>query len=460
MRTRLLVLLGLVFSGPLEQDSITSLYAQVIELNVDTTITYQTIEGWGGHVYPQTLSYFDADSSYERHMLRDLHTTHIRLRSVWYLLEAENDNDDPFTIDFDAIASADTGLVHDELLLQQRLTDRGIKLLFASWRFPYWMAGMPPDWNPGPDEKPDLPHDMDDEYVESVLAYLLYARDRYGIVFDAISVANEPDIAIYIGGLTPERLFALSSKLGDALEEAGYRTRFYLPDVAAADSIGRAYSGAFFEIPGARDFSSAVAYHSYRRERDVVDYFGKLGRTLNLPVWVTEQSHTHLAVEDRFEWSHALKNAVCLHDVLVDGNASISLYWSYAMSSSRGLGLYIPESKSWAPAYDMLKHFYNFIPTGSQRVRVGQPPDEDLRVSAYLAPVGTTNSVTLVIVHTGSSTVQVRPSVSGMDFIKDVTVSTAERRWYLEAAEQDGVITVSPESVVTVVIGLNESERK
>ena len=128
-----------------------------VTIRVDRAHAFQTIEGWGGSVYPQTLPYSFDDPTYEKRLLEDLNTTHIRMRSVWYLLEATNDNDDPTSIDFEAIARGDTGIVHDELVLQQRLARAGVTLQFASWRFPYWMIGMPPDWNPASDEKPVSP---------------------------------------------------------------------------------------------------------------------------------------------------------------------------------------------------------------------------------------------------------------------------------------------------------------
>ncbi len=369
-------IIGLVVGGLASVGGLAPASAQELTLDVDAAKTYQTMTGWGGHVYPQTWRFHADDPSYESKLFDELDVTHIRLRSVWYLLEGENDNGDPNVIDMDAIARGDTGIVHDELLLQQRIAERGKIIQFASWRFPYWMAGRDATWNPQPDEKPPLRPEMEDEYVESMAAYMLYARDQYGIRFDAVSIANEPDIGIYITELTPERLLSISRKLADRLTREGYEldatgataVKFYMPDIAAADSIGLDYAKRFFQLPGASEFADALSYHSYRRDTDVMRALGALGRDAGIEVWAMEQSHTHLAAFDRFEWSHALSNAACLFDVLVHTNATLSLYWSLAMSSSGGLGLYVPEKQTWAPAYDMLKHFYNFIPPGSVRI--------------------------------------------------------------------------------------------
>jgi O-glycosyl hydrolase len=382
-----------------------------VTVRIDSDQQFQSIEGWGGSLYPQTLRYFSDDPLYRKRLLEDLHVTHVRLRSVWYLLEAENDNDDANSIDFGALARGDTGLVHDELVLQQLLAESGVTLQFASWRFPYWMIGMPPEWKPAADEKPSLPLEMEDEYVESMAAYILYARERYGFVFDAVSVANEPDIGIYIRGLDPGRLLRISQKLEAVLSRFDYRTRFYLPDVAAADSIGMKYTREFFELDGANEFAAALAYHSYRREPDVVRFFGQEADRLGLPVWVTEQSHTHLAVDDRFDWSHAMENAVCLHDVLVNSNATLSLYWSLAMSSSGGLGLYIPEEQRWAPAYDMLKHFYNDVPVGSVRILAQSSDRRRVKTTAFRRPDG--GGIAVMIINEGVEPVDLSLMLSG-----------------------------------------------
>jgi O-glycosyl hydrolase len=429
-------------------------YTQSEGITLDPGRTAQTIRGWGGHVYPQVNAYLDTDSLFLQKLIYELYTTDMRVRSVWYLLEAENDNPDPGLIDREAIARGDTGLVHEELLLQQLLHERGVRLYFAAWRFPYWMVGKPHDWNPGPDERPELPPRMEEEFVESIVAYLLHARDRYGITFEGVSIANEPDIGIYISGLTPERLLHLTRELKRRLDEEEYSTLYYMPDVAAADSIGQAYTESFFALPGAGDLTCSVSYHTYRREPEVIRFFGETGARMDLPVWAMEQSHTHLAVPDRHEWSHALQNAICLHDILVYGNISLSLYWSYAMSSSGGLGLYIPERKSWAPAYDMLKHFQNHVPAGSQRIAVQPDATESgLRAVAFLLPDRST--ISMVLINTAAVARNVRLSLRGGSVSAgQVYLSDRTRRHTPLTAGAVGVdrasLTLPPESIVTV----------
>jgi len=418
------------------------------------TSDHQTIEGWGGHVYPQGYRFLPTDTTLLRRMLEELATTHMRVRSVWYELEAANDNDDPSRIDFASIASGDTGLVHQELLFQQELTQRGVKLLFASWRFPYWMIGKPSSWRPTPEERPPLPPVMDQEYVESLTAYLLYARQHYGIVFDAVSVANEPDIGIYIDGLDPERLLRLSRALNSRLASHRYHTRFYLPDVAAADSISHDYMHAFFALEDASGSTCAVSYHSYRRRRETIASFAALGRRYRLPVWVTEQNDTHLAAPDRHLWSHALKNAICLQELLVEGDVSLSLHFSYVMSSSGGLAIYLPEEARWSPTYTMLKHFQNHIPPGSVRIETRPTRTSDgILSSAFRHPDRERIVCILVNPGTTNSPVRLESSESALR-ITEVRVSgaTSTYREMAVTGVGDLSLVLPPESVVTVVL--------
>ncbi|MGB6122308.1 MAG: glycoside hydrolase family 30 beta sandwich domain-containing protein, partial [Bacteroidota bacterium] len=267
------------------------------------------------------------------------------------------------------------------------------------------------------------------------------------------------DIGIYISGLTPERLLRLTRDLKRRLEREAYNTQYYMPDVAAADSIGQAYTESFFQLPGSGDLTCSVSYHTYRRELDVIRFFAETGRRLDLPVWAMEQSHTHLAVPDRHEWSHALANAVCLHDILVYGDVSLSLYWSYAMSSSGGLGLYIPERKEWAPAYDMLKHFQNHLPRGSQRIACEPDSTETgIRSVAFLLPDRST--ITLVLINTAEVSRRVSLNLKGGSVtIQQIFQSDRTRRHEplpVGPINEDGTsLTLPPGSVSTVRLKQN-----
>jgi O-glycosyl hydrolase len=365
---------------PLSEDDAKRLGATVVDVNR----TFQTIQGWGGNIYPFATRYAAENPDLYDQMFKALATTHMRVRSYWHELERTNDNDDPDVIDFEALKPNDKGLIHDEFLMLQEMKRRGVKPLFAVFNSPDWIVrmGKPADWKPeGP--KARLDRSAEPEFVESMAAYLLYARKVYGVTYAAVSVQNEPSHGVYTYQ-SPESLFRITKALDARLKKEGYETTFYCPDLACPQYVD--WAQRFFSQEGAKDLSCCVSYHSYRRTLKGMQGFRDLGKRVGLPVWVTEQNYTSGAPGDRFEWSHAMKNAVCLYDLLVEGDAALSLHWSYVAQGSKGLVMYQPEKKAWPPTYDMLKHFYNTIPPGSVRVAVMPGKQNKVSAMAFLLP--------------------------------------------------------------------------
>ena len=433
---------------PLSEENAERLAATV----VDVTQTFQTIQGWGGNIYPFTTKYAAQDPTLYDKAFKELATTHMRVRSYWHALEKTNDNDDPNRIDFEALKPNDKGLIHDEFLMLQEMKRRGVKPLFAVFNMPGWIVrmGKPADWKPKPKHKHRLPRSMEPEFVESMAAYLLYARKEYGITYAAVSIQNEPRHGIYTYQ-GPESLLRISKALDARLRKEGYETTFYCPDLACPQYVS--WAGQFFRQDGAGDLSCCVAYHSYRRTLKGMQGFRDLGKRLGLPVWVTEQNYTSGAPGDRFKWSHAMKNAVCLHDLLVEGDAALSLHWSYVASGSKGLVMYQPEKKAWPPTYHMLKHFYNTIPPGS--VRVGVTPAKENRVSAVAFLLPDKRNLSVVFINEQGSRRSVDLRFKGFTAGSAVVHESDTKRRFERAGEvkiTDGGATValSPLSVTSV----------
>lgn len=378
------------------------------EMVLDPGAVYQTMEGWGGNIYPAATELAAKDATLYDKACKELRTTQMRIRSSWYLLEERNDNGDPDVIDWEALRQVDRGIVHDEFLMLQELTKRDVKLLFAAWRFPYWMCGHPTNWNPGSKDRPPLPKEMEAEFIESLTAYFLYAREEYGVTFEAISISNEPNLPIYIGGLDTGRLAALTLALKKRLAQHDYKASFYGPDITGMNAK---WAQRYLDGGGA-GMSCSVAFHSYNRNTDGLKAYRALGERFKLPVWVTEQQHMPGSPPDRFEWSHAMRNALCLHDILVDCDATLSLYWCYVASSSRLLGMYIPEKKEWSPTWSMLKHFHNEIPPGSVRVAV-EPTRTPAGVRSVAFMLPAKNALALILINEGEQEQSVRLAVKG-----------------------------------------------
>lgn len=146
-----------------------------------------------------------------------------------------------------------------------------------------------------------------------------------------------------------------------------------------------------------------------------------------------------------------MNNAVCLYDVLVHGNVSLPVYFSFAMASSQGLALYLPEQQAWAPAYSMLKHFYNFAPPGSVRIHAETSTGEaDLRALAFQQPGG--DRVTVIAINSGETSRSFTVEIDGMAAaLLEAVVSDQQQQFASLSASGSATFSLPAQSVATLV---------
>lgn len=386
-------------------------------ISVDTSVTYQTIEGWGGNIYPHWITRLaENDPTYMSKLFEELNTTDVRIRSYWYTLEGENDNDDPNSFNWAAYEAGDKGDVHYEFLGLQALMKAGKKLHFSSWRFPNFLLGKPADYEQS--GQVELTEDMEEEYIESLVGYFLYAFNKYGIKYDFVSVVNEPNTGVYITGITPQRYSKLTHKLKIKLEENSYFTKYYATEVAdAGEGSSKWTNTAFYDDEnGAFD---ALTYHSYRRTEEGLKAFAQLGQRFNASVYVTEFEDLPTGGPDRRIWSSAMRNAMAMYDVLTYSRANMVLYFCYssvyAKSGGGGLVLYDTADKKLFPPYDMLKQIYNGIPIGSVMVESNVASDtaKEVYSMAFRKPDG---KLELVLINNSSAYVKANINAGNRTF--------------------------------------------
>ncbi|NOU85553.1 hypothetical protein GC102_07140 [Paenibacillus sp. LMG 31460] len=427
-------------------------------VHIDTAERHQTIEGWGGNVYPQFIPLFAAnDPNYMNKMLDELKTTNIRVRSYWYLMEEANDDGDSQTFDWSEFQAGDKGDVHKELLALQMLYNRGVKLTLGSWRFPNWMVGKPPGYN-WSGAQMTLPADMDDEYAESMAGYLLYARQQYGVTFDYIAVANEPNGGgVYINGITPARYASLTQKLKQKLEANGYRAEYLAGDTNAATISAAQYAesvlfeDAYANPEGQRLFNT-LSYHAYERSVAGLQRYEEAARTYGVKLHVGEQED-QIIVTDKDKWSRAMNNAVAIHDSLTYSRANLLQYFAYSATDSGGLVIYSYSGKTWYPVYDMLKHFYDAAPPGS--VMIGAHPDassvSDLYTVAFEKP---DRKLEIVLINAATETRQLKLTGVGSRMFSVRSSGEFTRNSLGQdiagSAAGEVTVTVAPNSIVSL----------
>ncbi|WP_158302094.1 discoidin domain-containing protein [Paenibacillus mesophilus] len=371
-----------------------------ITIGVNAAVYHQAIDGWGGNIYTRQMRRFaDADPNYLDNMLVGLTTTHVRNVSLWHKLEEQNDNADPAGFEWSQFAAGDTGELHEEFLGLQELMQRGIELHFSPWRFPNWIAGKPADydWNGA---QMELPAGMDDEYVESLAGYFLYAREHYGIVFDYISIVNEPLYGgVYIKGITAERYVSLTQKLKTKLEAHQYDAQYVGGETNSATTTSAAWTDTVFQND-TNNILDVLSVHSYDRTLEGLRSYRDTSAAYQAKLVVGEaEAQTHGQLSDKNTWLRAMRNALAYYDLLAYSNANLIYYFCYSATDTGGLTAYNHWTKTWYPVYDMLKHYHNGIPAGS--VRIGADSVSDVLTLAFRKPDG---KLELILINTSTAT--------------------------------------------------------
>ncbi len=140
---------------------------------------------------------------------------------IW---EPENDNADPHEMDWSRFSDSDG--VKYTFLRMQELKRRGMESWLSIWD----MA----DWNVLNPQKSSQRKIADfDEMAESIAAFLIHAREKYGVEPLYVSV-NEPTIAAENGwggyniALTPDEQIELIRKAGRLFEENSIKTKWLI----------------------------------------------------------------------------------------------------------------------------------------------------------------------------------------------------------------------------------------
>ena len=195
----------------------------------------------------------------------------------------------------DPLAAARAGNLHQRVQaameMAQRLAQKGMPVIVSNWFAPAWaIIGDPRDASrPQPGGlygNPLNPEKMNRIY-ESIGAYLLYLKQRYGVEAVAFSF-NESDLGIDVRQTAEEHKEFIKG-LGAHLAALGLATRLLLGDTSDARPID-------FIKPAKADleavkYIAAVSFHSWRGCTDeILAQWSAAARGLNVPLLVGEGS--------------------------------------------------------------------------------------------------------------------------------------------------------------------------
>ncbi len=255
-----------------------------VELVLDPSRPGQVFDGFGGNFRLQNPK---ADPAVIQYNLENMRVAWGRVEMPWQFWHPE-ENVDP-------IAAAQAGnldpRVHAAMTMAQRLAQRGMPVIVSDWYAPAWaIIGDPRDAfrvRPGvPRGYPLNPEKLEKIY-QSIGAYLLYLKQRYGVEAYAFSF-NESDLGINVRQTAEEHRDFIKG-LGAHLAAIGLATKLLLGDTSDAWPID--FIKPALEDLEAVKYINAVSFHSWRGCTDErLAQWRAAARRLNVPLLVGEGS--------------------------------------------------------------------------------------------------------------------------------------------------------------------------
>ncbi len=316
-------------------------------LTLDPTPRYR-LQGFGGNYC------FQVDTPQASYTLDNLAVRWGRVEMSLDDWEPVNDNADPADIDWGKFEARDRPgtRTRAQFEIAQSLTRRGIPYVISVWRLPQWMFASGTQGKINPAQWPEL--------VESIVAYLLWARDRYGAE-PALFSFNEANIGINVLLTAQEHRDAIK-RLGGAFEAWGLKTRLLLGDVhAPSGTIGFTTPAA--ADPDAMRYVRAVSFHSWNGGTPA-EYaaWGDLAQRLNLPLLVAELGTDPAGWQGQAynSFYYGLGEARMYQELLLYARPQGTMYWEFTADYSLLDGQIQPTTRFW-----LTKHFTDLTPPDS-----------------------------------------------------------------------------------------------
>lgn len=363
------IVLAFLFSGcaaaepspmpqPAEPPSIpdTVIEGDHLTLFVEPRITRQTIKDvTGGNFINVFSGTTDPTEPVSRYNLENLPVRAARVRMTLEAWEPVNDDADPGHFAWEAFQ--DTEFNHAAFLLLQELQSRGTEIIVTSWDVPDWMVS-----DPKKSTQRFIPYEKYPEVVEMIAAWLVRARDEYGVEPAYVSF-NEPDVGAYIS-LAPFEAVMLIEQAGKRFDELGLKTKWLIADTANIDG-SVAYARSVYQKESIRPYLGVFANHSWDSDSPDSDYLEvrEFAVQNQLDVWCTETGSNAFSWQTPVKFptfDYAVELARIYSRVLKLTGANALLYWEMM-----GRDFWINDGTNPYPAFHVIRQFGEQIPAGS-----------------------------------------------------------------------------------------------
>ena len=304
--------------------------------------------------------------------------------------------------------------------------------------------------NPEKESQRRIKPEKYDELIDQLEAFLLTAKNKYGVEADYFSF-NESD-----GGwqiiFSPQETIAFFKKAGERFRKAGLKTKFLWADTAqtlgtvefatmiAADSTIWKYLGP-------------LCFHSWWSEKIPDSEFERIAgfaKAWNKPVWCSELGFDAMAWKIRGmneSWDYAFRFAKISHRMMKYAEVEVSMYWTW----QNNYGIMSADTKTKYPSYYITRHFTDFLNSGTQIIHSITSDPEILAICG----ISKEGKNVVQIINLKKTIAQVE--LNGISGNMSKSVTTAENRNWEENKVQmitiDGknLAQIEPYSVNTLI---------
>ena len=350
-----------------------------VQIRIEPRQNRQTFGGVGvGAIfYEKHITSFSKQDKQEdlyNKMFSDVKTQYLQLL-IRETHEPENDNDDPYTPEFDKDAF---GYCKANIQIAKAAIKRNpeLKIFATLYTPPPWMKTNNDASGGGRKNPATLKPGMDLELAEYVWAFLNHMNSR-GVTIDYLSIANEPDWPHSQPGycLTPDQNAELFATVANYLDQMA-KTHPKIPKpklvgpntLSAPNAVGR-YVPKMLAKAG--DKLDVISSHDYDRRADRWSNLQRLGG--GRPIWMSEWC-ARSKDDSPGMINSAIQYGVSMHDVFQGGaNVYLAYDWAYPPRDSGEAFIHIDWGKEFVltKPYYLFKQWSNPLNVGMQFVPTG-----------------------------------------------------------------------------------------
>jgi len=341
--------------------------AYIARLEIFPDQPLQTIKDVGGgnfiHRYGGTNSPLDPVS---RLNIETLAPSLARVSIDLDIWEPENDNASAEELNPAGFKDEAGTIVRDTFEFMQAFNQMGDgQILIGSvWYVPDWMVENPDD-----DTARRIPPEMVPEVIESITAWILLAKEAYGVEIDYASF-NEANLGINVL-LNADDYIPIIQQAGERFEASGIQTRWLLGDSSNAKEA-KPYASAIYSEPAIRQYLGPLSFHSWDATTgdQSLAAIAQFAEENGLEVWCTEGGWNPALWQtpDAFPtFSNALSQAVVYTRVLKLTGATSLLYWEMV-----GGDYSLNNGEEPYPILSFLAELKKHFPAGAQVIRTSE----------------------------------------------------------------------------------------